>query len=35
MEDLENFKDPTGKVQTQLFFIKYNVSVAAASFNPK
>ena len=31
-EDLEDYANPTGKVQTHLFFMKYNVSVAAALF---
>jgi len=33
--DLMAWQDPTGKVQTQIFYIKYNVSVAATKFKPK
>lgn len=35
MEDLKDYQDPTGKVETQKFFIKYNVSVALSRFTPK
>jgi hypothetical protein len=35
MEDLKEYQDPTGKVETQKFFIKYNVSVALSRFTPK
>lgn len=34
-EDLKDSANPTGKVQTKVFFIKYNVSVAAAAFSQK
>ncbi len=34
-KDVEDYANPTGKVQTQIFFIKYNVSVAAATFGKK
>lgn len=33
-KDLKNFEDPTGKVQTHIFSVKYNVSVAATKFKP-
>ena len=35
LDDLKEYTDPTGKVETQKFFIKYNVSVALSKFVPK
>ena len=29
-KDLEDYSNPTGKIQTHIFQIKYNVSVAAS-----
>lgn len=29
-KDLEDYANPTGKIQTRIFYIKYNVSVAAS-----
>ena len=34
-EDLRDASNPTGKLQTKVFFVKYNVSVAAATFSQK
>ena len=34
-KDLMDWQDPTGKVQTQIFRIKFNVSVAATKLKPK
>lgn len=31
-EDLKDHANPTGKIQTQIFQIKYNVSIAASKF---
>ena len=33
--DLKNYAEPTGKIQTKIFHMKYNASVAVATFDQK
>ena len=34
-QELEDYDNPTGKIQTHLFYMKYNANVAASKFKPK
>ena len=34
-KELDDWENPTGKVQTRLFFMKYNMNVAGSKFKPK
>lgn len=34
-EDIDNYHDPTGKVQSKVMFFKYNANLAASRFDQK